>query len=83
MLPFLMEHKLGKIRAILVVSPQVALMEDQVYGLKKLGVRGSILSSATSVANENIATVSGVPWQGQFILSCSGSPYHSKVVRCL
>ena len=30
-LPFLMEHKLGGNRAILVVSPLLALMEDQVY----------------------------------------------------
>ena len=45
-----MEHKQGGNRAILVVSPLVALMEDQVYGLKKRGVRASILSSVTSVA---------------------------------
>ena len=56
-LPFLMEHKLGGNRAVLVVSPLVALMEDQVYGLKKCGVKASIISSVTSVANENIATV--------------------------
>ena len=36
-----MEHKLGGNRAILVVSPLVALMGDQVYGLKKSGVRAS------------------------------------------
>ena len=48
-----MEHKLGGSKAILVVSPLVALMEDQVYILKKHGVRVSIFS----VAKENIATV--------------------------
>ena len=47
-----MEHKLGGSKAILVVS-----MEDQVYILKKHGVRASILGSSTSVAKENIATV--------------------------
>ena len=44
-----MEHKLGGSKAILVVSPLVALMEDQVYILKKHGVRASILGSSTSV----------------------------------
>ena len=48
-LPFLMEHKLGGSKAILVVSPLVDLMEDQVYRLKKRGVIASILSSPTSV----------------------------------
>ena len=52
-----MEHKLGGSKAILVVSPLV--MEDQVYILKKHGVRASILGSSTSVAKENIATVLG------------------------
>ena len=52
-----MEHKLGGSKAILVVSPLVALMEDQVYILKKHGVRASILGSSTSVAKENITTV--------------------------
>ena len=52
-----MEHKLGGSKAILVVSPLVALMEDQVYILKKHGVRASILGSSTTVAKENIATV--------------------------
>ena len=37
-----MEHKLGGSKAILVVSPLVALMEDQVYILMKHGVRASI-----------------------------------------
>ena len=49
-LPFQMEHKLGGNKGILVMSPLVALMEDQVYRLKKYGVRASILSSSTSVS---------------------------------
>ena len=53
-LPFLMEHKVGANKSILVVSPLVALMEDQLYRLKRRGVRASSLSSATSVAKENI-----------------------------
>ena len=50
-----MEHKLGGSKAILVVSPLVALKEDQVYILKKHGVRASILGSSTSVAKEKSA----------------------------
>ena len=56
-LPFLMEHKLGGNKAILGMSPLVALMEDQVYRLKKHGVRALIVTSSTSVAEDNIATV--------------------------
>ena len=48
---------MGRNRAILIISPLVAVMEDQVYGLKKRSVRASILSSVASVANDNIATV--------------------------
>ena len=39
-------HKLGGSKAILVVSPLVALIEDHVYILKKHGVRASILGSS-------------------------------------
>ena len=74
-----MEHKLGRNKAILVVSPLVALMEDQVYRLKKHGVRASILRSSTLVAKDNIATVECL---GRDIFFCSGSPYHN-VARCL
>ena len=55
MLPLLMEHKLGGYRAALVVSPLV--VKNQVCGLKKRGLRASILCSTTLVAKENIATV--------------------------
>ena len=79
-LPFLMEHKLGGNKAILVMSPLVAPMEDQVYRLKKHSVRASILSSSTSVAKDNIATVECLG--RDFFFFCSGSPYHSKVARC-
>ena len=47
---------------ILVVSPQVAFMEDQVYGVKKRDVRASILSSASSMTKKN---------RYKFILLCS------------
>ena len=50
------------------------------YRLKKHGVRASILSSSTSVAKENIATVECL---GRDFFFCSVSPYHSKVARCL
>ena len=76
-----MEHKLGGSKPILVVSPLVALMEDQVYILKKHGVRASILGSSTSVAKENIATVECLGRDNFFF--GSGSPYHSEVVRSL
>ena len=55
-----MEHKLGGSKAILVVSPPVALMEDQVYILKKHGVRASILGSSTSVAKETSLQLSAL-----------------------
>ena len=71
-----MEHKLGGSKAILVVSPLVALMEDQVYILKKHGVRASILGSSTSVAKEKSALA-------ETIFFGSGIPYHSEVARCL
>ena len=77
----IMEHKLGGSKAILVVSPLVALMEDQVYILKKHGVRASILGSSTSVAKENIATVECLGRDNLFF--GSGNPYHSEVARCL
>ena len=48
-LPFLMGHKLGENRVILVDSPLVALFVDR---LKKRGVRASILSSATLVTKK-------------------------------
>ena len=76
-----MEHKLGGSKAILVVSPLVALMEDQVYILKKHGVRASILGSSTSVAKENFATVECLGRDNFFF--GSGNPYHSEVARCL
>ena len=66
----------------LVISPLVALMEDQLYILKKHGVRALILGSSTSVAKENIATVECLGRDNFFFFS-SGSPYHSEVVRCL
>ena len=55
-------------------------MKDQVYRRKKHGVRASILSSSTSVAKENIATVECLGRDNYFF--CSGSPY-SEVARCL
>ena len=76
-----MEHKLGGSKAILVVPPLVALMEDQVYILKKHGVRTSILGSSTSVAKENIATVALA--ETIFLGGGSGSPNYSEVARCL
>ena len=61
-LPFVMDHKLSRAgqraTAVLVISPLIALMEDQVSGLKKRGVKASIITStnSTSVTKENIST---------------------------
>ena len=41
---------------VLVVSPLITLMEDQVRGLRKQGVQASIITSSSSVAKENFAT---------------------------
>ena len=42
--------------AIIVVSPLVTLMEDQVSGLRKHGVKASIITSSASVTREHIST---------------------------
>ena len=74
------EHKLGGNRVVLVVSPLAALIEDQVYGLKK---RESFNLKFCHFGGQGKHSYSRVSWQRQFILLCSGSPYHSKVARCL
>ena len=61
-LPFLMDHKLGLVgtsrsSAVLVVSPLVALMIDQVRCLKSRGVKCSILTLSVAVPNEYLASV--------------------------
>lgn len=62
-LPFVMDYKMfaaglggsGK-SAVVVVSPLVALMEDQVRGLREKGVRTSIMSSSKAISGANMAT---------------------------
>ena len=56
-LPFLMDHKLGlvgtqKSSAVLVVSPLVALMVDQVRSVRSCGVKSSITTSEAGIARE-------------------------------
>ena len=46
--------------AVVVVSPLIALMEDQVCGLKKKGVKASIITASRSVRKENITTINGM-----------------------
>ncbi len=41
---------------VIVVSPLVTLMEDQVSSLRKRGVKASIITSSTSICKENRAT---------------------------
>ena len=60
-LPFILDYKhrkeaRGSSSAVLVVSPLVALMEDQASVLRKLGVKASILTTSASVAKELVAT---------------------------
>ena len=60
-IPFLMDHKLGLVSAsksstVLVVSPLVSLIIDQVQNLRKRGVKSSILTSTSAVSKEFLAT---------------------------
>ena len=60
-LPFVMDHKLGLVgtnrsSAVLVVSPLVALMIDQVQRLKSRGVKCSIITSSSAVPKEYLAS---------------------------
>ena len=56
-----MDHKLGLMddsrhSAVLVVSPLVALMINQVQSLRRRGVLSSIISSSKAVTSEYLAT---------------------------
>ena len=42
--------------AVVVISPLIALMTDQVNGLRKSGVKASVITSSASVPKEMIAT---------------------------
>ena len=63
-LPFVMNYKRCQTvqearegdSAIIVISPLVALIKDQVSGLRKRGVKASIITTSPSVSMENIAT---------------------------
>ena len=60
-LPFIMDHKLSLMddsrrSAVLVVSPLVALMINQVQSLRRRGVLSSIISSSKAVTSEYLAT---------------------------
>lgn len=62
-LPFVMDYKLGckdNHSAVLVVSPLVALMIDQVQSLRRRGVKCSIVTSTRAVAKEYLATDSNL-----------------------
>ena len=59
-IPFVIDYKLGLKESssrsgVLVVSPLVALMIDQVQNLRKRGVKSSIITSTSSVAKEFLA----------------------------
>ena len=56
-LPFLFDKKLGRDNSlVVVVSPLVSLMVDQVRTLRSRSVKASVLSSASSMEKEFIAT---------------------------
>ena len=42
--------------AVVVISPLIALMTDQVNGLRKSGVKASVITSSASILKELIAT---------------------------
>lgn len=55
--------------AVIVVSPLVALMEDQVSGLRKRGVNASIITASTSVSRENICVDRNLTLDSLFFVS--------------
>ncbi len=62
-LPFVFDTKLGRVDSgdgrqsvVLVVSPLISLMVDQVLGLRAVGVRASIITGGDSVPKELLAT---------------------------
>ena len=67
LLPFVMDYKRGKrgngqesYSTVLVVSPLVSLMIDQVTSLRKRGVTAGILSGHPGVSNELLATAGSI-----------------------
>lgn len=58
-LPFVIDYgRSGEARnsAVLVVSPLIALMEDQVGGLRRRGVKASVITSSAGVSKDNMCT---------------------------
>ena len=61
-LPFLMDYKKGLVDSgkscgVLVVSPLIALMVDQVESLRSKGIKSSIITSGEGVSKELLATI--------------------------
>ena len=55
-IPFVIDYKFRSIKhAVLVVSPLIALMLDQVQTLRQRGVKSSIITSTSAVAKEFLA----------------------------
>ena len=56
-LPFIFDKKLGRDNSlVLVISPLVSLMVDQVRSLRSRSVKASVMSSGSGVEKEFIAT---------------------------
>ena len=58
-LPFLFDHKLGRVDArmrslVIVVSPLISLMADQVGRLRRRGARAAMLSSRCTIIDKNL-----------------------------
>ena len=62
LLPFVFDHKLGRIEGtniyslVIVVTPLVSLMVDQVTDLKKRGVDAAIISGSDRIEKSHLAT---------------------------
>ena len=71
-LPFVLDYKGGSStssNAVIVVSPLIALMEDQVSGLRRRGVKSSIITSSAGVTKEYICTEEGLATDNLFFCS--------------
>ena len=61
-LPFVFDDKLGKRDSmVIVVSPLISLMVDQVQNLRRRSVEAAIMSSGTKVQKDLLATEEDIP----------------------
>ena len=81
-LPFVFDKMSRKCAAggsvVVVVSPPISLMEDQVASLRKRGVNVAIVTSGGGVSNEFCA-IDDCSWQIQLPFLCSRSSHQFQV----